>query len=245
MSMYTNGRNDYAQSYSKSYVSVNAYNTEIYTYSISLNAQFKTTGTLVQLAAGSPVLCPANRVLHVTGKRLVPGINPMNVFPAGSPLASMVSPGTLLLSVYDPITFLTGFIDPTSKTFAKYDQNLPNSFDLGTEGSAPPPLGGLGGVEVTTKLNIAPVSYVSGYIGNASIGSVLLDGTANNFGSASIITSAFNSTTSQVFLTAKTIGVVPNSAPVIRYSVPGPSTFNISSFGTAAASTIVNWIVIN
>ena len=246
MSIYTNGNNEYAQSYSKSYVSLKPFNGELYTYSLSMNAQFKSTGTLVVSTAGSATLCPANRVLHVTGKRLVPGINPMSVFPAGSPLASTVSPGKLLLSVYDPVTFLTGFIDPTSTTFAKYDQNLPNSFDLGTQGAAQPPLGGLAGNGVATKLYVGPVATGSGNVGSSSVGQVTLAGPTAGAGGASVTTLAFNSATSQVFLTP----VSPaggNGAFSCYYSVPAglPNTFNISTNGTGVNTATVNWMVVN
>lgn len=247
MSIYTNGNNEYAQSYSKSYVSLKPFNGELYTYSLSMNAQFKPTGTLVVSTAGSAALCPANRVLHVTGKRLVPGINPMSVFPAGSPLASTVSPGKLLLSVYDPVTFVTGFIDPTSTTFAKYDQNLPNSFNLGIQGAAEPPLGGLAGNGVATKLYVGPVATGSGNVGSSSVGQVTFPpGSPAGGSGASVTTLAFNSATSQVFLTGISAGGGAGAFSSY-YSVPAglSNTFNISTNGTGLAGATVNWMVVN
>lgn len=247
--VYTNGRNEYAQNYSKSYISIKPYNLEFYTYSMAVNAKFQSIGTLVLSAAGSATVCPANRVLHVTGKRLVPSINPMNVFPAGSPLATMTSPGKLLLSVYDPITFLTGFIDPTSTTFAKYDQNLPNSFDLGNQGSGTiPPLGGLGGVQVATKLYIGPASITSAggdeNDTNKSIGQVTVTGLSGG-GAQTITTTAYNSTTSQVFLTA----IAPPGGKNLYayYTIPIglPNSFTISTSGISVLNSQVNWMVVN
>ena len=145
---HSEGKNDYAQGVSKSFITNAAFNNDFYTYTVSKNASFQNVGTFT-LTSSSATVCPANRVLHVTGGKLVPNINPMNTFVGGLSTAGVTSPGRLLLKVYDPITFLNGYIDPTNTKFSSYEQNQPNFFDLGTTGSNPP-LGGQGG-EVVAK----------------------------------------------------------------------------------------------
>lgn len=135
----TIGNKDMALGVSKSVVSTQAFNNEFYTYTTSMNSNFQTVGTFSLVGGASVSVCPANRVLHLTGRKLYPGVNPMNTF-----VGALSSP-KFLVSVYDPISFLSGFIDPTSNTFAPFDQNLPNFFNLGNAGSdVIPSLGGQG-----------------------------------------------------------------------------------------------------
>ena len=130
--IHSEGRTDFAQGNGKSYVSTKPFNQEFNTYTVSMNASFQQVGTLAAVTSNA-ALTPAGRILHLTGRKLYPGVN--------------VDVTKFLVSVYDPITFLTGFIDPSSSTFAKYDQNLPGFFDRGptANGSSIPPLGGQAG----------------------------------------------------------------------------------------------------
>jgi hypothetical protein len=144
-SIYSNGRTDYAQGNAKSYISTKPFKQEFLTYTVSTNARFEPVGS-TGFVTSTDALCPAGRILHVTGRKLYPGAN--------------VGITSFLLSVYDPITFLNGFIDPSSSTFAKYDQNLPNFFDNGptANGSSIPPLGGQAGKltlgDISTNLSV-------------------------------------------------------------------------------------------
>jgi len=144
LSFHTEGRGETVLKNDKSLISTNTFNTEIYTYTASLNSSLVRVGKLSNLAGATAANCPAGRVLHLTGKRLIPGVNPMNTFPASGPLASQKSPGKYLISIYDPVTGFRGYIDPTSTTFANFDQNLPNFYDQGTSGALLPLLGGKG-----------------------------------------------------------------------------------------------------
>ena len=224
---FTNGSREYAQSYPKSYISTKPFNGEFYTYSTSLTAKLQTIGILA-VSSASASICPAGRVLHLTGKKLIPGINDMTVLPL-----SLTAP-TILFAVYDPISFLNGFIDLTSSTFAQYDQNVSNTIGNSVA------FGGQG-----AKLNIGPSAQTGGDVGDASVGTVMLSGVAAG-GGASITTSVYNSTTSKVFLTAIS-NLGGSGACSVYYSIPvgTPNTFNISSFGTAQLNTRVNWMVVN
>jgi hypothetical protein len=143
-----------------------------------------------------------------------------------------------LVSVYDPITFLTGYIDPMSNTFAKYDQNLPNFFDLGTSGAGVQWPGGGAGAE----LNLADAG-ASGTIGNggtfdagyATVGQV----TSNTGTGGSItVTSTAVTANSKIFLTSLTAGGIVNVSSVAAGS------FNIY-FHSNLGSTTVNFLIIN
>lgn len=102
----------------KTYVSTAAFNTKLFVYSTSVNSSFQTVGTLAvnpQATAGN---CPINRVLQTNGRYLLPGVHP-----------SITQP---YLGVYDPITGLNGFIDPTDPTFSVYDVNFtPYQYNVG------------------------------------------------------------------------------------------------------------------
>lgn len=225
--IHSEGKGDFAQGFNKSYVSTKAFDGEFYTYTASVNGSFQNVGTFTAVTGANSTTCPANRVLHFTGRKIVPGLNPMTTFVAGAPLQTAKT----LVAVYDPVSFLNGFIDPSSNAFAKYDQNMPNFFDLGVNGTVPP-LGGQGG-----KLNIGPVATAGGDVGIASIGR-----TATVGNSVTISSGAYNSTFSQVFVTPTVIGITSVSAAAT--GVLGNSTFTISTVGTATTGT-VQWMVVN
>uniref|UniRef100_A0A6C0K6P8 Uncharacterized protein n=1 Tax=viral metagenome TaxID=1070528 RepID=A0A6C0K6P8_9ZZZZ len=144
------GTTDYATGLNKSLISSSIFNNEFYTYTVTRSRETGVKiGTFTLVSGATASTCPIGRVVHLTGRKLYANINPMNTFVVGSPLQTP----KFLVSIYDPISFLNGFIDPTSTTFASYDQNLPNFFDLGTQGSGVlPPLGGKGGGTSTFKL---------------------------------------------------------------------------------------------
>ena len=140
----TNAEHDFIQGVSKSFITNAAFNNDFYTYTVTMNSSFQKVGTFTLVSGSTATTSPANRILHITGNKLVPGVHPMNTFVGGLSTAGVASPGKFMLKVYDPITFLSGFIDPTNTKFARYDQNQPNFFNLGSTGSNPP-LGGQGG----------------------------------------------------------------------------------------------------
>ena len=229
--VHSDGRGDFAQTNDKSLVANAAFNNEFYTYKTSINSSFATVGTFTLVTGATAATCPAGRVLHLTGRKLYPGVNPMNTFVG---LLAVAGNPKFLVSVYDPITNLTGFIDPTSLSFSKYDQNLPNFFDRGPTanttyyGTANPPLGGQGGRVTATE------GGDRGAAGTAT--------TATNVVTVSTI--QFNSTNSQVMLTAQTSGVTALSyAPVVGPNGYAGNTFTIT--GAGATPAVINWLIIN
>jgi len=111
---------NYASVPRRSYISTAAFNTDIFSYSTALvNGTY--TGTLAVLAAATAANCPQGRILHETGKKLFPGANP-NI-------------NDYLVSVYDPISMLTGFINPNDTVFSLMNTDRANFFLDGPNGT--------------------------------------------------------------------------------------------------------------
>jgi hypothetical protein len=111
----------------KTFVTTVVFNTKLFTYTTSLNANFQTVGSLVANTAATATNCPENRVLHANGKTLLPGVNP-----------SVTKP---FIGVFDPVSGLNGFIDATDPAFANYDVNFPFQYNSGLQ----PAISTLGG----------------------------------------------------------------------------------------------------
>ena len=243
--VHTDSRN-YQASTDKSLISTKAFDTEFYTYTTSTNAFGVTRGAFSFVTGATASTCPGRRVLHLTGRKLYPDVNPMDTF-VGTALTSK----KFLVAVYDPISFLTGFIDPTSNTFAKYDQNLPNFFDLGTSGSGVQWSGGgqagelnLGDAGTSASLNNAD-SFNAGY---ASVGQIVTDGSAIK------VVSAIVKPTSKILLTTSfgnrawvsgvgdpVVPPIDNPATFGGPIIPGSLQFTINP---ATAGTI-SFLIIN
>jgi len=155
--VHSEARGDYQQRTDKTLVSTAAFHNEFYTYTAGTNpATFTPTGVFSVVSGATASTCPAGRVLHLTGRKLFPDVNPMTTF------VGVLSAKKFLVSVYDPISFLNGFVDPTSNTFAKFDQNLPNFFNLGTSGSGVVPSLGGDGVDVNVGGALNVTSRIAG-----------------------------------------------------------------------------------
>jgi hypothetical protein len=235
------------QQYPASFVATRPFNYDFFTYTTSVNSSLQTIGTLAYVTTTAG-LTPVGRVLHATGRKLYPNnINPMNVFPtANTATGTTAQNGTLLtgpkflVGVYDPITTLRGFIDPTSSMFAKYDQLLDNAFDLGPTantavyGSSAPPLGGQAG-----RLTLSDVG--SALTGTAAVGSSTVPLTAStgvvtcNSTNLTIYTTACT-VNSKIFLTTTQASVIAN-----QRDATAAASFQIQTNGT----TNVHWLVVN
>lgn len=217
-------RGNYQQRTDRTLVSTKAFDTEFYTYTASKNpATGVTTGVFTVVSGATPTTCPIGRVLHLTGRKLYPDVHPMTTF-----VGTALTAKKFLVSVYDPISFLNGFIDPTSNTFAKFDQNVPNFFDLGTAGSGVEWSGGGQGVDIhlvdSGALSTTTGLTVAGK--NASTGSVAITGGA---GTVTVTTTAAT-TTSRIFLTqtagTATTAVVVTASGSFTVTFGGASTWN-------------------
>jgi len=243
--VHTDSRN-YQASTDKSLISTKAFDAEFYTYTTSTNSFGVTRGAFSFVTGATATTCPGRRVLHLTGRKLYPDVNPMDTF-VGTALTSK----KFLVAVYDPISFLTGFIDPTSNTFAKYDQNLPNFFDLGRAGSGVQWSGGgqagelnLGDAGTSASLSTGD-SFNAGY---ASVGQVVSDGSAIK------VVSAIVKPTSKILVTAgagnkayvtgvgDAVSAPTNPAGARAYNgptIPGSLQFTITPTGGGTTSFLI------
>ena len=111
---------NYASVPRRSYISTQAFNTDIFSYSTALvNGTY--VGTLAVLAAATAANCPQGRILHETGKKLFPGANN--------------GVNDYLVSVYDPLSMLTGFINPNDTVFSLMNTDRANFFLDGPNGT--------------------------------------------------------------------------------------------------------------
>lgn len=228
--VHQDSRGDYQQRTDRTLVSTKSFEGEFYTYTASKNpATGVTTGVFTVVSGATAATCPIGRVLHLTGRKLYPDVHPMTTF-----VGTALTAKKFLVSVYDPISFLNGFIDPTSNTFAKFDQNVPNFFNLGRDGSGVEWSGGGQGVDIHmvdsgTSSSLATTATFAA--GNASVGQVVL----SSAGGYITVTSTAATATSKIFLTSLTTGLTM----FVSNQAAGTFRVNLSAAGTA------NFLIIN
>jgi len=238
---HSEGKGDFAQGGNKSVKATAPFNNDFYTYTVTMNSSFQKVGTFT-LVTSDAAQCPVGRVLHFTGNNLVPGVHPMNTFVGGLSTAGVASPGKFMLKVYDPVTFLSGFIDPTVGIFSRYDQNLPNFYDLGTTGANPP----LGGPDGRVSASQAANTSITGATATGAV--------AAGSASSGSITYAGTLTTSVV---VSTTAVTSTSIIMLSWGAGTPTQFNqwvsaksaLTSFTISLSSAMTagttNWVIIN
>ena len=89
------------------FIALASFESDLFAYTTSTeyeNGGFVTSGSLDVLAAATSSNCPAGRIVRENGKKLYPGVNP--------------GVSTLMIGVYDPITFLSGYISANSEVFS-------------------------------------------------------------------------------------------------------------------------------
>ena len=160
MATIGSGTVSYLNTPRRQYITTAAFQNDIFQYTTTTSPQtFEVTGTLTSLATvgtGTAANCPANRILRENGKKLYPsGLYVANDTTYGAP-----NPGvtTYMVGVYDPVSFLNGFIDPNSKLFAPYNTDKPEYVPRGinpngnTEVDQGPPVYTLGTVTAGTTI---------------------------------------------------------------------------------------------
>jgi hypothetical protein len=95
----------------RQYIATESFVNDFFTYTTSTDANGLTTGAFTQVSGATAEACPAGRVLRDNGKRLYPSAHP-NVNYA-------------MIGVFDPQTFLSGFINPNSPIFAMFNSDKP------------------------------------------------------------------------------------------------------------------------
>lgn len=126
------------------FISTQAFHSEFYVY--TANGPSGNKGYLSSVSGANAEKCPAGRSLHATGKKLTPGIHPMG-FVLGKP--NPVS--RVLISVYDSVSFLRGYIDPTSPTFTRLGMPQISKIEPPVDQPSEP------GVEVSLAPTLSPL----------------------------------------------------------------------------------------
>ena len=191
----------------KTFVTTVVFNTKLFTYTTSLNANFQTVGSLVANTAATATNCPENRVLHANGKTLLPGVNP-----------SVTKP---FIGVFDPVSGLNGFIDATDPAFANYDANFPFQYNSGLQ-PAFSTLGGQG-ANVRQATDAGLLTQTSGLVGSLSVN--LGDNTSGEVkfaaNSSTIqVTGSQITTSSRVFLQPLISQVASNAFSTLQTGLP-------------------------
>lgn len=94
----------------RSYLATEDYNGDFFSYAVTF-ANNVYTGALSAVTGANAGNCPAGRILHETGKKLYPSANP--------------GIGQYMVSVFDPVSMLTGFINPNNPTFSLMNTDRP------------------------------------------------------------------------------------------------------------------------
>jgi hypothetical protein len=250
----TTSHSEWSTAPDKSFVATKAFNLEFYQYSVSRSDRppYTTTGVLVLHSSATAAQCPAGRVLHANGKKLIPDVNVMNSFT--TPAGATIQAKKFMLGVYDPESMLNGFIDPTSPTFAVYDKNRPASdyllYATGniTEKDALEGLGGQGSrLPAKVLVGNPSTAFTAGAssVGKFTVGPL---SSLNNGVTVPLATVTTTSVTadSVILLTSGVSGTFVLSVGAI---VPGVSfVVNITncSGGSSITPTVpVNWLIVN
>lgn len=98
----------------RSYISMRAYNNDIFSYTTRIVNDYETVGTLGAVDGANAGNCPQGRILTETGRKLYPGANPGITH--------------LMVGVFDYATGLSGFIDPNSSAFTPQNTDRPYYF---------------------------------------------------------------------------------------------------------------------
>lgn len=94
----------------RSYLATETYNGDFFSYAVTFSNNVY-TGALSAVTGANGTNCPQGRILHETGKKLYPSANP--------------GIGQYMVSVFDPVNMLTGFINPNNPTFSLMNTDRP------------------------------------------------------------------------------------------------------------------------
>ena len=115
----------------RSYIPTEIFTSAFFTYTVSLTNEVY-SGAFAAVTSDA-TKCPAGRILHETGKKLYPGANPdVNQY---------------MVSVFDPVSMLTGFINPNNPIFSLMNTDRPAYINDSVGGS------GTGGLTDSARAN--------------------------------------------------------------------------------------------
>jgi hypothetical protein len=202
----------------RSYIAMNSYTSDLFGYSLTFNpTTFTNVGALSNLGVPASSTLQGS-ILSETGKKLYPGASD--------------GISTLMVSVYDQTSKVTGFINPNSPTFAIFSTDKPPYMGQGVD----PGTSGLS--------NLGNSIYTHGSViadGFGTYADLLSTGTSLTVGSTASIRLSLSTGTSATVGTTLSVGQSISSGTVVS----APSTFAtrvfITPVGTGASS--VNYTI--
>ena len=249
----TASHSSYLNTPRRAYITTTTFQNDIFQYTTTTNPQtFEVTGTLTSLAivgTGTSATCPANRILVENGKKLYPS----GLAISNNTTYSAPNPGvtTYMVGVYDPGSFLSGFIDPNSQVFAPYNTDKPNYVPRGVNPNGNttidqgPPVYTLGSVTAGTTVSAGTtVTAGTAVIATTSVtaGTTVFAGTSIGYGGsgyAGIVTAT------QANTTGKSTAVTANG-PVVDITMDGAQlnadttvTFVLTNSSISTTDTLV------
>ncbi len=209
----------------RQYIATAAFNSYFFTYTLTTDPNtFVQTGSFSAVTADASKT-PKGRILRETGERLFPGQSGVN---------------TLMVKVFDPYSFLSGYIDPNAEVFAVYstDKNgwvedaYENNAASGTRHKGPSMYTAGDIIADNGNLAIRGTGDVSG---NFSVGVGVTGGSTTTLNGAVTTTSRFRSSTATV------VGATPDlstsTGSFFQVTFAGAVTF--APTGIPAAGTFV------
>ena len=93
------------------YLATRTFQNDLFSYTPTYNDSTNVrSGILAAPISGATAgTCPVGRFLYETGKKLIPGAHP--------------GVRTLMVGVFDPVSFLSGYIDPNSEVFTRMNED--------------------------------------------------------------------------------------------------------------------------
>jgi hypothetical protein len=113
----TNSHGSFTNAPRRSYIAMNSYTSDLFGYSLTFNGT-SNVGVLSNLGIAATSTLQGS-ILSETGKKLYPNVN--------------VGVSTLMVSVYDQTSKVTGYINPNSPTFAIFNTDKPEYIGQGTD----------------------------------------------------------------------------------------------------------------
>jgi len=214
----TNSHGSFTNAPRRSYIAMNSYTDDLFNYTLTFdNATFTNIGRLSTIGVPATSTLQGS-ILSETGKKLYPSAN------------SGVS--TLMVSVFDQTSKVTGYINPNSPTFAIFTGDKPPYMGQGVD----PGTSGLN--------NLGNSIYTHGSViadGFGTYAGLLSTGTSLTVGTTARIGSSLSTGTSAIIGTTLNVGQSISSGTLMI----APSTFtrnlSVSPAGTnatAGATTI-------
>jgi len=208
----TNSHGNFNNVPRRSYIALSSYTADLFSYSLTFNGT-SNVGVLSNLGVPATSTLRGS-ILSETGKKLYPGAND--------------GVNTLMVSVYDQTSKLTGFINPNSPSFAIFNTDKPPYMGQGTD----PGTDG--------RTNLGNSIYTHGSViadGYGTYAGLLSTGTSLNVGTTARIGASLSTGTSAIIGTTLSVGQSISSGTVVL----APSTFTtrafISPVGNAASSS--------